>query len=561
MSWHALMLLVPLVVSCAASSSEMLAEGGGDGDSGSGAYEMSREEFESIERLKDDPVDPRKAGIEELLSIPDFSRELADAVIRARGERRPGTSWLDHLSPPERESIYRHAGYLILPARKATRYKVRVNAAGVGAAEHARYDGYSSLLGDGFKILLRARMAGERHYSSFYASKRLFSGSVRLHGGDFMPDFAMGLAFSSYHNDYPFSGGYPLRGYRWMAARTSFYGTSLRGCAGEVWKGSLRTLFFAGRPRSFSTGGCALDARLVSGGRIEIDLGFCSIGSTAYHDPRRGSLASFDGRCKAGLIAGGFEFIAGARRNAVTASVSYNARRIDAGIILHSFPGYLPNRFGASPHSEGGARRAGRGIGLVASRSFGRSLTVRGAYDRYIRYSGGGSLLRDVLRAGIARKCRGFNLEVYLTSKRYGSRVEIPYPAQGVQSVKTAHTLKTNMMYHRGATFRFKVAGGYIRGNGYAGYQISPSVYLGSLAGHVSIIAFFTAYHSLAGKAVFYYYEPSPKGSYPWRTVRGDGCRGVLSISLTARKFFFAWRSAIEPKSPVETSLCVGLKL
>lgn len=561
MRWFRVALLIPVVTSCVATNSEMLGDGERGSVAGGEECELMREEFEGVERLKEDPIDPRKAGVAELLSIPGFPRELALAVKSVIKNHRSGASWLEHLSPPDRELVYRYREFLILPARKPNRFKAKMLAKWIGPGEYGRYDLFSSLVGDRLKIIVRGRVEGDIRHASFFVSKRVFAGSVCLHAGDFMPDFAMGLAFSGYFQDYPFSGGYPLRGYRWMTGRTSFYGTSFRGFSGEMWRGPMRVLFFTGWPRSFTAGVCRYEDRPVRGGRIEISLGGGEAGATAYIDPLRGGLIACDGRLRFGDLACGYEAVVGARRNAATWGISYKTRALDAGFVLHVFPNHLGNRFGASPGSGGGSSRAGRGVGLVVCRSLPRAFTVRASFERYARYYGSQSQCRDVFRAGILKKWKKFSMEASLKSKRYGLFQGIPYPTDEVQPGIYENTAKVNMMYTRRRAIRFKVSGSCPWGDGHAGLQVSPSLRLRLFAGSIDVTAFFSMYRSITGMPAFYYYEPSLEGTYPWKVVRGDGSRGVLEVTLSTRTVSLSWRLAVGSQTTGDMSICAAVEL
>lgn len=166
--------------------------------------------FDTIERLKDDPIDPRRASMEELLSIPGFPEPLARNVVRAIHERGSGRRWVDDLTPPERAQLYRFEEFLRLPERSSTSGRFRITESGVGSESPRRSDIRSAVAGDCWKVLARSRGFDVNRQSSLYASTAILAGALRFHAGSLVPDCAMGLVFGGGFNAYSLSDTRPL---------------------------------------------------------------------------------------------------------------------------------------------------------------------------------------------------------------------------------------------------------------------------------------------------------------------------------------------------------------
>ena len=94
-----------------------------------------------------------------------------------------------------------------------------------------------------------------------------------------------------------------------------------------------------------------------------------------------------------------------------------------------------------------------------------------------------------------------------------------------------------------------------------AGYLVQPAARASLFGGRLKVSASLAHYRALKGKAVCYFYEPSLKGSYPWRVASRDTERSVLLIALIIKELDVSFRAALDAERPPEISLQGALAL
>ncbi|HUV37671.1 MAG TPA: hypothetical protein VMX58_12100 [Patescibacteria group bacterium] len=522
-----------LVLSCAGAGidGENLSEGDGERN-----QDTAMEEYDAIERLEENPLDLKRATREMLLEIPGFPPRLAARVIGVRNGRSTVTQLLERLTPAERETLYRFRRFLVLPQRRTTRIRARAGLDRVGMDGSERADTYLSVENEVWRVRLRSRSSVQGGALSPYVSRRVLSSSLNLCGGDFVPDFAMGLLFNGAPYFYPFSPGFPFRGRRWIVPAPSWYSEAVRGCAVEARRGCIRGMLFTGRPRTYTGRSIEIDDRSVWGGRVRADVRRGEVGFTCRRGELDacGPLCSVDCRWRAATVQTALELVAaGPGRGAATWGVSLREDRIDAGLVAYRVPYGSGTGFASVP---GGAIRASswqRGCAAVMSgTAYGRSI-VRASYERYVSGDAAERRERESIRMELETKWRPASLRVSYRWRLNRDTDGIPYPTGGtVQEASESESGHILFIGRRGAALQVRLSARFISEEGDRGYLLAPSVRFGLLRRHVRCTVAGCVYRSVSGEPVLYTYEPGFEGSYPWISVRGNGWRGTVLIDV-----------------------------
>jgi hypothetical protein len=496
------------------------------------------EEYEIIEDLRENPIDLRTADVEDLVSIPGFPRELALRVIEERGKRRSAAGWLSSMTPPERESLYGFEDFLVLPERKRLRFSARAKKEGLASQVPGRNDFYCSLIGDRRRLNVRLRTYREDRTAAVYCSSRAMSGHLRLHGGDYQPDFSMGLLLSGHDSSYPFSGGYPLRSSRRIIGRTSFYGETLRGGALEIWADRTSVILFAGKRRLYKSNLFRFEDDIVRGARLEIEAGERSAGATVICDPGATGdcLAAVDGRIVTRKLRLGAELAwNGSRRCAFAWGFSSGGDRSRIGAVLYSIPYGFGNRFGCVCGNRCRTDSMLKGCSVVLERRLPLRVACRAALENTMSENGFESKRKLTTRGEIERRGARATFKVSWTSRITDRTTYIPFPGSEPPETTESQSLHALLTWRpaRGVLIRQSVRCPYSRAH--AGYVASPTIRLAAFSGAVRCAVCCSVYRSLRGTPLFYLYEPVLRGGYPWRTLRGDGWRMVIRLESRFR--------------------------
>jgi hypothetical protein len=491
--------------------------------------------FETVERLKDDPLDPRRASVEELLTIPGFPEPLAGSVLRAVRRRRPGRSWVEDLTPPERAQLYRYREFILLPERPRTSLRGRVTDVGAGEGGIRRRDWRLNLSGDDCTVLVRSRDLDIAHKSAFYASVPAASGALRLHAGAFVSDLAMGLIFGGGFRAYALSDAYRLGASRWITGSTSFYERVLWGGAVEMWHRSVRAVLLSGNLRSFASDRFELDRHRVSGWRIGLRRGALEAGLGAIHGEAvsDGSRYSIDGRYRDGRLGVAFEIAYGGSGDpSSVCSFSYRSERARSALVLHAIPS------GASgPSSKIDTRRLAPtssylGITAAGEVEIMAGIRTRASLEHYARSDGFEDDGKNVFRAECERTGKRVRLRVSWSSRMEHAYRLIPIPAEPDDDIDHAGVLGGLCAARLARWTTGKISGRYALGNGSRGVLVSPSLSLVLFSGRVESDVTYTTFRTLEGTEKHYFYEPSLEGTYPWVTASGTGNRASFLITF-----------------------------
>ena len=514
-------------------------------------------EFDGVERLKENPVDPAGASIETLLSIPGFPEELAGRIVAEAGERRFARRWIERLTPPERSELYRYRDYLLLPEEHPVRLSCRLTKDGISAQSGGREEGYLSCSAGGWKALWRSRRVAEGNGSAYYLSGSAISGALRFHGGTFAPDFALGLVFGGSYQSYVFSSTYPFHNPRWIAGSSSFYAPAVYGAAGEFWRRNVRGAFVAGRSRTYHSDHFELDGELLYGGRLALRLGGGEFGVSSFAGacPSGAAAYSIDGRWRSGALDLGFELASRGRGEpGVVSALSYRVADTRCALSLHAIPSGMAGRFCAVSGGTLDGKPSHGGAAIVVEREIAARVRVRGAIDRSVRTDGLDGRARHTARAECEKKWRNALVKLSWSWSKDAREDIIPYPGAGSQAL--------DRMTSIGLLSDFRIAGGTnlritIRGlgkNASTAFLLAPVLSMSLLSGHLRPAASLALYRTFRGKPVYYFYEPTLKGNYPWRVVSGDKERCVFLISYIINGLSVSSKIALEMKRVPEFS-------
>jgi len=521
-------------------------------DPGGSSDGFSRDGFEIMENLRDNPIDPLSARSESFLSLPGFPRRLADRIIEIRRGGIGRRGLVGRLTPPERDMLYRYSEFIDLPEMKTVDLSVDLMVMEPGG-DREREECRIKTGGGAWKSLFRIRRQNGCYPCTAYMSAGVFKGAVRLHTGDFLPDFAMGLLFDSSTFSYLLSVGYIMRSYRWISARTSFYGIHIRGAAVEVWYKRLRTLAFLGRRRAYDSCRFILDAGPVGGARLEYATDAVHAGLTIYREKTGDtSLLSLDARLRAGGVLFGAEASLGIDCGpGFIWGMTFDGDGRSGGVRLYVTPEGLRNRYCGLPGGETGSNSARNGICVsLRSRIKGRVMGAF-AYEAYGRRCDFIDRGKEILKGELSREKGDLRFKLEIGSSRSRRHREIPYP--GLENTLNYDNKSLKILvikkYHKRSRIRLSIQG--CSGGGCQGLLLASSMRVYIPRGRITIDLSLARYGSSWGMCVFHFYEQSLKGTNPWRTVSGDGTRLAVLAGSSWGKYRFSISLAPDPSGGV----------
>ncbi|MGD1048565.1 MAG: hypothetical protein ABR899_07435 [Candidatus Krumholzibacteriaceae bacterium] len=526
--------------------------------------DLAREDFDVRERLADNPIDPSRAGIETLASIPGFPEELARSIVAAARERRVEGGWLARLTPEEREELYLYRDYLVLPAPHPFHMSCRLTENRFSTGGEGVKDGYVSVNAGGWKALWRGKVSETGGGSACYLSGSLFADALRLHGGTFVPDYALGLVFGGSSQVSVLSSAYPFHSPRGIAGSTSFYSPAVLGAGAELRFRRFRGAAFAGRPRVYRSDHFEEDGGGVFGGRVELQEGNAVFGASGSSDASGSgrSICAIDARLAADRTKLGFELGSrGAGEPAILSGFSCGLGRSHAGLFLYSVPAGLRGTFGEIDGRTPGASNSAHGVTAAIEGEIVPRLKARAAIDRYSRADGLDERERRSVRVECERKWKRFMLRLTWVSTDDGHRDVVPYPGSltGERSESSSLGVVSGIRIARQASLGFTLR--EVRDGDGLGYLVQPTARTSLFGERLKASVSLARYRAVKGAAVCYFYEPSLKGSYPWRVASRDTERAVFLIVLIINRLDVSFHAALDRERPPEISLQGALAL
>ena len=480
------------------------------------------EEYGALEYLEEHPLDPMKAEPRELRSIPGFPEHLVERLIDERERNGTIRRLLEALTPPEREALRRYESYLELPGILPLRFEAWYTADRIGPEGERRDD--VKLVSRGERFRMNARYRSEDVYR-FYLEGSLPSGHLRLHGGDFIPDIAMGLCFSSYMTSYQFSHGYHIRKRRWISGATSLYGASMRGGAMEFWAGPLRALLLGGRGCSYSDGRLDVKGPAILCGRCALTRSGLSAGAGIYSTdgPGRDPVCSVDASFSGERLEVAAEIASDGDDWSGIWALSVRGERSGISLLIYELPQGIDHPMGRPFYGAGMWRRGGS---IVLDRRISRRVRIFTAFERSDAIDPFEPKERDIIRLEGRWSAGGNSLKLSLKRRIERRSILIPYPTSEEQPEDevndSIHLLQT---WRLPLSLRIRISCRVPLELSRSGYLVSPSL---TIDRRLSATISWALHRAVEGTPLFYCYERSLKGLYPWRALRGDGWRVAL---------------------------------
>ncbi len=526
--------------------------------------DLAMEDFDGRERLADNPIDPSRAGIETLVSIPGFPEELARSVVAAARGRRVEGAWLARLTREEREELYRYREYLILPSRHPFHMTCRLTESGFSTEAGGVKEGYVSVSAGGWKALWRGKLSETGGGTACYISESLFADALRLHVGTFVPDYCLGLVFGGSSQVYALSPAYPFHSPRGIAGSTSFYSPAALGVGAELRFRQIRGAAFAGRSRVYRSDHFEEGEGTVFGGRVEWEARSAVFGasrSTAASGSG-GSIYAIDARLVSDRTKLGFELGSrGVGEPALLSALHCGLGRSYAALFLYSVPPGMRGIFGKVNGRTPGASNSAHGVTAAVEGEILPRLHVTAAVDRYSRTDGLDEREKRSVRVECERKWKRINLRLTWVSTDDDHRDMVPFPGVLTEERSESNSLgvvsdiRIRRQTSLGVTLR------EVQDGDGAGYLVQPVARTSLFGGRLKASASLAHYRAVKGKAVCYFYEPSLKGSYPWRVASRDTERATLLIAFIINKLDVSFHAALDAERPPEVSLQAALAL
>ncbi len=484
--------------------------------------EADREEYEVLEYLADHPLDIMKADPVELRALPGFPERLVQRLIAERRRNRSARRLLEALTPPEREALRRYESYIELPGRLPLGLEARFTTDRLGPEREACDDARIACREEMFR--LSARYRSEEIYR-FYLAGSLPTGHLRLHVGDFMPDLAMGLCFSSYATSYPFSHGYHIRRRRWVSGTVSLYGASMRGGAVEIWAGPVRMLLLGGRRCSYAGGRFDVEGPGIRCGRVGLGLDRFSAGMSIHSFEGLSSrpVCSVDASWSGERIDAAAEFASCGRGWGGVWALTVRGEASRMSMLIYDLEAGWDGFMGRSFYGAGKRRRGGS---LVLDRKITGPIRLYSAFERSSADDPYEAKVRDILRIECRWSSGGKNVKFSFKRRIERRSILIPSPLGGEQPEdETADSIQFLQNWRLPASFHLRISIRSPLERGSRGYLVCPSL---TLDRRIHATLSWAVHRAVEGKPVFYCYERSLKGQYPWRALRGDGWRVAL---------------------------------
>lgn len=510
------------------------------------------EEYRALEHLEGNPLDLMTAEPGELRSLPGFPERLVERILEERERNGTGRRLFEALTPPEQMALRRYEPYLELPGRLPVRLEAWCTTDRLGPGRERRDDARLALKVGGFR--LSARYRSDAVYR-FYIAGSAPSGHARFHGGDFTPDLAMGLCFSSYASTYPFSHGYHIRRRRWVSGTTSLYGASMRGGAAEFWAGSIHALFLGGRLCRYSGGRLDAYGPALLSGRIAFSRGVFSAGAGLYCMNEEGGapISSVDASWSEGRLEASAELATGGGRWSGLWAISVRGEGSHMSLLLYELAEGMDHPLGRPFYGSGGWRRGGS---ILLHRRVTRHLRLCSAWERSDAGDHPASKRRDLVRLELRWSSGGNSVKLSLKRRIEDRSLLVPYPTAGEQAVtRMADSIHLLQSWRLPGSLRLRLSCRAPLEKGVSGYLVCPSL---TVDRNVSMTASWALHRALEGAPLFYCYERSLKGLYPWRALRGSGWRVALIGRVSVGSMRFAFSLAATHSGSYEGATHVG---
>ncbi len=500
---------------------------------------LSREEYEIIKELEDNPVSPAGKRVEALLILPGFTPEAIQVIKRAAKEYRG--DWIDGLPPRVRRLVRRYAIFIKSPRPARRSYNIRLDGRKTGRSAEFSERMYFKIAGPNLLFTGQARAYGKRYPVSGYIMSGLPFG-IKVHAGDFLPDFGLGLIASRPVMIYPFSSWYPLKRSRLISRGSYFYGESLRGgVLGFMARGG-ELVAFKGHRRRYSDLIFKTDPAWTTGVSARFSRGNSFVGLSIVEeedDDTQYRLLGLDVRSCLFGIETGAEYAFSSRSGSAWACGlrSSDSGKAKCGVVFYGTRDGYSNNFGTIPAN---GRKPGdnqRGFALVLEERITGGISTKGYVERHCKWKGGEKSSKFLTRLRLIWETEAADCRLEWKRSEHFDRSLLPYPSfKKESSGYRKNTVKLTVKKELGRYTRCRQVLAVPWSERFSGYLSSSSAKISMLDGKL-LLNLCAAFHkSLKGRAYFYGYEPSVQGDFPWKYISGSGWRVAFGMRYSMWK-------------------------
>ena len=422
--------------------------------------------------------------------------------------------------------------------------RILLSMRGVGAQSEPSYDLRFDLADRGIRLSTRYnRREGAGRFAYFLDMAHRQYG-IRMSVGYFIPDIAMGMVFSGYDMTYPFSSGFPLRNYKRLVRRSSFFGSSVRGVALSAMVKRLYTMVFSGSTGKWRADKYVRDDGRLSGLRVETYTGKIRSGLTFSLDNGSRNVGA-DLRMDSGRTNVAIE-LAGRTMDkiSVMAGVRWKNRQGSAGIVFFSIDLDTDLKLGNIPGGREGHVASRRGYSLSATRRLRKSIFVRLAIGQ-TSYANPDKLdWKNAYRAEVSMLTFGIRVTAGYVVNSTNSLPLMPLPPVGSPSLSTRRSVNILALKEFGSTARIRLSMRCPIEDESAGFILTQSFRTTDRKRRKALELSFTWHRVLRGGPSFYSYQPVLVGEYPWKYFKGDGLFWVISARKEMKGSMLSLRSS-----------------
>ncbi|MBU8921127.1 MAG: hypothetical protein KOO63_04825 [Bacteroidales bacterium] len=407
--------------------------------------------------------------------------------------------------------------------------RVLLSMRGVGAQSEPSYDLRFDLADRGIRVSTRYNRRERAGRFAYFLDLAHRQYGIRVSAGYFMPDIAMGMVFSGYDMTYPFSSGFPLRKYKRLVRRSSFYGNSVRGVALSAMVKQLYLMAFSGTTGKWSSDRYVRDDGRLGGLRVETSAGRIRSGLTFSFDNGFRN-AGTDLRMDYGRASIALE-LAGRSLDKISGitGVRWKNRQGSAGIVIFCIDPDTDIKFGNIPGGREGYVASRRGYSLSATRRLRKSISGRFALGQ-TSYSNPDRLdWKNACRGEVSIRTSGIRITVGYVVNSTSSLPLMPLPPVGLPSLSTRRSVNILAVKGLGSAGRVRLSLRYPHDDESTGVILTQSFRANDKKKKKAMEVSFTWHQALRGRPSFYSYQPVLVGEYPWKYFKGDGLFWVIS--------------------------------
>jgi len=296
----------------------------------------------------------------------------------------------------------------------------------------------------------------------------------------------------------------------------------MRGGAAEFWVGPARILLLGGRFCSYSGGRLDVKGPTIMCGRFALERGGLSAGTTLHtiDEQGRDPVYSVDAAWSGERIDAAAELAFGGEEWSGVWALSVRGERSGMSLLIYELPPGWDHPMGRSFYGAGRRRRGGS---IVLEQRLARRLRIFSAFERSSASDPYEAKRRDLLRFECRWSEGGNSMKLSLKRRIERRSILMPCPSSeeqpGDEVTDSIHLLQT---WRLPASFRLRISCRAPLERGRSGYLVCPSI---TIDRRIHATVSWALHRAIEGSPLFYCYERSLRGLYPWRALRGGGWR------------------------------------